>query len=232
MLMRDVIQRVPPSIGLVEVKGASDSDPWRRSGTGFAISAGGMIATCNHVVADWTYYRVTINGGTYEARRAKERVSADIAILRVDADTRPLVLGDLRRAAAGDDVVWCGFTNHDSLLNFHRGMLSYVGAVRIPQATGELSGFVLDGTVNRGNSGGPVINPDDGSVIGVVTASLGRIQEGLEALKHHEPQGTVILDQVDPIAALKAVASDLSEYLQIGVGYGIDVAYLARLNER
>lgn len=88
----------------------------------------------------------------------------DFALLQcksaIDSDReilQPKIINPLER---GTDVLFSGFPHGKPHLLVNRGIVSG------PHTS---HSFYLDGIVNGGNSGGPIIDPNDFSVIGIVT---------------------------------------------------------------
>jgi hypothetical protein len=76
-------------------------------------------------------------------------------------------------------VIFAGFPIEERMpLTFHRAMVSYVGRMRVATAKEPVQCLQLDGSVNLGNSGGPVINRA-GEVVGVVSVRFGELTENL-----------------------------------------------------
>jgi serine protease Do len=153
-------------------------------GSGFVVSADGLIVTNRHVVADdeASFSVLFQNGEVYDVTvKAKDPV-LDIAILEItDRPAEPLPFlsfGDSSQVRLGESVIAIG----NALAEFNNsvsvGIIS--GAGRSVTArdglgqTEELSNvFQTDAAINPGNSGGPLLNLR-GEVIGVnVAASLG-----------------------------------------------------------
>ncbi len=135
------------------------------SGSGFVIDSDGLILTNHHVVDGATEVIVRFN----DRRELKAEVvgkdeATDIALLRVDADDLPTVdLGDTKDIQPGQWVIAIG-----SPFNFDysvtAGIISAVGRSLGRQ---QYVPFIqTDVPINRGNSGGPLINMD-GKVIGI-----------------------------------------------------------------
>ena len=231
-VVKDLIERVQPSVAEVLVR---KSGGWVKNGTGFAISASGLIATCHHVLNGWPEYAVSFGRGTHhEAKLRNAQPNHDLAIIEVEVATRPLALGSSDQTDVGKEVLWSGFPLYSWLLGFHKGMISYVGEIPIPGGN-MVQGLQLDGTVNKGNSGGPIVDPDDGRVVGIVTSSLGSLDEALrEALEAaRATEGMVVSMKggktFDAPGMLIEVVADMERFIQLGVGYGISVDYLSAL---
>jgi S1-C subfamily serine protease len=130
----------------------------------------GYLVTNYHVVADATDIEVSFsNKESMEARVVGTDEATDIALLKVDADARaltPLELGDSEQVQVGDSVVAIG-----NPFGLERSVTA--GIVSALQRTIESPSespiervIQTDAAVNRGNSGGPLLNAA-GHVIGV-----------------------------------------------------------------
>jgi serine protease Do len=153
-------------------------------GTGFVVSADGLIVTNRHVVADdeASYSVMFQNGQVYDvAVKAKDPV-LDIAILEIaDRPETPLpylTFGDSAAVRLGESVIAIGNALAEFDNSVSVGIISGRGrSITARDGMGqseELSNvFQTDAAINPGNSGGPLLNLD-GEVIGVnVAASLG-----------------------------------------------------------
>ena len=154
-------------------------------GTGFVITYGGSyyIVTNYHVIQGLLYSTVTFsNGDSYPAKVLGSDPYSDIAVVSVNAtpsEYHPLQLGPSSGLKVGETVVAIG--NPYGLSNTVTvGVVSQVGRAL---QTDTLGGFAIPDTVqfsaavNPGNSGGPVIAPDD-TVVGITSASVSN-SEGL-----------------------------------------------------
>jgi len=146
-------------------------------GSGFIITADGMILTNRHVVSDdqADYTVVTNDGKEYPAKvLAKDPVN-DLAIIKIDAKgLSPLALGDSDGIEIGQTVIAIGNTLAEYKNTVTRGVVS--GIDRVVQASdGTGSSEVIqeaiqtDAAINPGNSGGPLLNLH-GDVVGINTA--------------------------------------------------------------
>lgn len=227
-LMRDLIERVTPSLARIWVLSQSG---WQANGSGFAVSADGLLATCLHVVSGWGRFAVQFAGEDQQldAEIVKGQSTSDLTLLSVSQETRPLALGEFSQIEIGREVVWCGFPLHAWVHAFHKGMVSFKGQLPLPY-TQTVEALQLDGTINRGNSGGPILDPEDGRVVGIVSSGMGAIDEALTKLLPATRRGTrVVIGGVDPVESLALVVQQMERQLQLGIGYGISVDYLSRL---
>lgn len=145
----------------------------RSLGSGFIISADGVIVTNNHVVAGASEIVVFLNDGTrLPATLVGSDDKADLAVLRVEA-AKPLPFvefGDSDAADVGDWVMAIGNP-------FGLGgtvTLGIVSARNRDIQSGPYDDFIqTDASINQGNSGGPLFDMD-GKVIGINTAIIAR----------------------------------------------------------
>ncbi len=140
-------------------------------GSGFIISADGVVVTNNHVIEAADAIEVILqNGQRYEAAVVGRDPATDIAVLRINPGAPlPFVnLGDSDTARVGDIVLAIGNP-------FGLGGSLSVGVVSARNRNieaGRYDDFIqTDAAINRGNSGGPLFNMS-GDVIGVNTAIL------------------------------------------------------------
>jgi serine protease Do len=147
------------------------------SGTGFVITADGMILTNRHVICeDNAIYTVEFDDGTtYDATVLARDPLTDLAILKIEAENlTPLTLGDSSSATEGQTVIAIGNTLGEYANTVTKGIVS--GLSR--DIGGNYTGLIqTDAAINEGNSGGPLLNLE-GEVIGINTA-IDRSGEGI-----------------------------------------------------
>ena len=140
-------------------------------GSGFIISADGIIVTNNHVVKGAKTLSVTLDDGTVlPAKVIGTDPRTDIAVLKVDAGhPLPFIqLGNSRDVKPGEWVVAMG--NPFGLSSTVTAGI--VSAVSRDIGAGPYDQFIqVDAPINQGNSGGPLFT-QDGKVIGMNTAIL------------------------------------------------------------
>jgi S1-C subfamily serine protease len=144
----------------------------KAQGSGFVIDESGYIVTNYHVVAGATDIEVSFsNKESMKGRVIGTDQATDVALLKVDADARaltPLELGDSEQAQVGDSVVAIGnpFGLERSIT---AGIVSALQRTIESPAESPIDRVIqTDAPINRGNSGGPLLNAA-GQVIGVNT---------------------------------------------------------------
>ena len=140
-----------------------------RTGAGFVIDASGVVVTNYHVIADASEVEVIFHDGTsYPARILGVDDRADLAALKIEADgdLPSLSWGDSDAAEIGDWALAIGnpFGMGGTLT---LGIISARG--RNINAGPYVDFIQTDAAINRGNSGGPLLNVG-GEVIGINTA--------------------------------------------------------------
>lgn len=158
----ELAKKARPSIVLITMSGRESSDS--RLGTGFVISADGLVATNLHVIGEARPIAVQTSDGkklSVTEIRAWDR-NLDLAVLKVDGKDLPaLELGDSAKLEQGAPMVALG--NPYGLKN------SVVGGVisEVREIDGRRM-LQLAMPVEPGNSGGPVLD-GQGKVVGIVT---------------------------------------------------------------
>ncbi len=137
-------------------------------GSGFVISEDGYVVTNNHVIEDAAKVTVRMaDEREYSATVVGADAQSDLALLKIDAAGLPhLALGDSEALRVGEDVIAVG--NPFGLGGtVTRGIVS---ALSRDINSGPYVDYIqTDAAINRGNSGGPLLNME-GDVVGVNTA--------------------------------------------------------------
>lgn len=150
------------------------------AGSGFLVSADGMIITNRHVVEATNrstgQYKVTLNNGKeYQAQVVGTDVLHDVAMLRIRETNLPyLEMGDSANLPIGLTVLAIGNSLGKYQNSVTKGIISGLGRSLI---AGSSSGYTealdnviqTDAQINIGNSGGPLIDLH-GKVVGVNVA--------------------------------------------------------------
>lgn len=158
------------------------------SGSGFVYSADGYIITNHHVIdgAD----KITVyfyDGSTSQATLVGSDSLSDIAVIKVDATEKmliPLEIGDSNLMKVGDEVLAIGCpAGIEFMGTVTDGIISAINRdVELENdgssKTKTMTLLQTNATINRGNSGGPLIN-SKGQVIGINTLKLSADYEGI-----------------------------------------------------
>jgi serine protease Do len=137
-------------------------------GSGFIINRDGYILTNNHVVQNATDISVKLGDGReFKAKLIGRDPKTDIALIKIDASNLPVVpFGDSDKLEVGEPVMAIGnpFGFNQTVTT---GIVSAKGRFI---GEGPYDNFIqTDAAINRGNSGGPLINTN-GEAVGINTA--------------------------------------------------------------
>jgi serine protease Do len=136
-------------------------------GSGFIVDPKGYILTNNHVVADSTRISVKLqNGEEYIGTVIGTDEETDLAVVKVNAprDLPSVKLGDSTAVLVGDWVLAIG-SPFGLAQTVTAGIISQVE--RETPYTSAFQKFIqTDAAINRGNSGGPLVNMR-GEVVGI-----------------------------------------------------------------
>jgi S1-C subfamily serine protease len=177
-----------------------DPVPVEGAGSGFVIDARGYILTNFHVVQDAQSIEVVLGDQTrYPAKFLGADQRNDVALIKIEPKGKPLMalpLGDSAKLQVGQKVLAIGnpFGFQSTLTT---GVVSALGRnVQTSQTTLIDEAIQTDAAINRGNSGGPLLN-SHGEVIGINSAI-------------YTPSGTTAgIGFAIPVNTAKRIAHDL-----------------------
>jgi S1-C subfamily serine protease len=177
-----------------------DPVPVEGAGSGFVIDPRGFILTNFHVVAGAQSIEVILGDKTrYPAKFIGADQRNDVALIKIDPKGKQLAslpLGDSSTLQVGQKVLAIGdpFGFQSTLTT---GVISAIGrTVQTSDNTFIDEAIQTDASINRGNSGGPLINTH-GEVIGINSAI-------------YTPSGTTAgIGFAIPINTAKLIANDL-----------------------
>jgi putative serine protease PepD len=140
-------------------------------GTGFVIDTKGDILTAQHVVANATSIKVQFSdGSTAKATLVGTDKSTDTGVIHVDVDAsklHPLALGDSADVQPGESVVAIG-SPFGLAETMTAGIVSATNrTITAPNQFSITGAIQTDAAINHGNSGGPLIDVETNTVIGV-----------------------------------------------------------------
>jgi len=183
--------------GVVLIVGNPEKGEGGSGGTGSIISQDGLVLTNAHVVVDpktsqpfprlFVFFkpdRVTGNQAKDLARQAKVGVVAfdralDLAVLRIEKpppDLRVIRLGNPDLVRIGDRAAAIGHPEQGGLWTLTTGVVST--EFEDFNGTPGKHVFQTETSLNRGNSGGPLLNAE-GNIIGVNTSIARLAADGL-----------------------------------------------------
>lgn len=136
-------------------------------GSGFIISSDGIILTNRHVIEGADKINVKLlDRREFEAEIIGEDAASDIAVLKIDGKNLPtLKIGSADKLEIGEWVMAIG-----SPLSFQNSVTKGIISAKGRQIGSQqyVPYIQSDVPINRGNSGGPLINLD-GEVVGINT---------------------------------------------------------------
>lgn len=213
-------------------------------GSGFQFLRPEVIITNAHVIANHHDRQTPIVGVTEDGHRVglglisfSPPAALDFAVLKAESELAPgrhvLYPKLLDSFPRGTEVIFSGFPHGIPHLLVQRAVISGRAGEGV---------FYLDGSVNGGNSGGPIVDTSDGTVIGIVTQrrflggqDLGQLKAAAKRLRAHCQQiagrGTVQIMGIDfgGFSSLMAEAMLLmQEVLEANANTGIGIGYSIR----
>ena len=162
-----MVERVRPSI--IHVMGDADVCARRLMGSGFVASQD-YVVTNAHVVAGTETVRLDTVLGIKEAEVVYYNPGVDLAVLYSPGLDIPPLAWAPQPAATGDDAVVMGFPKSGPFTASParvRDRLTIAGPDIYAQGRVERDAYTVRGTVQQGNSGGPLLNAQ-GEVLGVI----------------------------------------------------------------
>ena len=166
--VEEIAAEVKPSVVKIMQVGREGLDG---IGTGFVVSADGLIATNLHVIGEARRLEVETPDGV---RHEVTEVTAtdahwDLALLRVGSRLKPLPLGDSERIRQGQPVVAMGnpqglaFSVVDGVVSEYPDLIDGIPMIRLALP------------IEKGNSGGPLLDRE-GRVLGILTLKSARTE--------------------------------------------------------
>ena len=202
----EIYKRSAPGVVQITATGSPQVDPFggsesqRALGSGFVFDKAGYIVTNYHVVEGAGSIRVTFsNNQSINARLVGSDPSTDLAVLKVNMKASaltPLPLGDSDAVEVGDSVVAIGNPfglSRTATAGIVSALQRQITAPEDALGNQYAIDHVIqtDAPINKGNSGGPLINPS-GEVIGVnAQIETGGLTEGNTGVGFAIPSNTV-----------------------------------------
>ncbi len=160
-----------PTNALEYFYGGGKTQPMVGSGSGVIISPTGYIVTNNHVIENASQLQVTLNDNrTYDAELIGTDPKTDIALIKIESDEEfPFVpFGNSNNIKIGEWVLAVG--NPFNLTSTVTAGIVSAKARDLNEFDRNPQSFIqTDAAVNRGNSGGALVNTR-GELVGINTA--------------------------------------------------------------
>lgn len=181
-------------------------------------------------------YQANADAAFIPAQLLERSPEEDIALLKVDQrPTSYLQVGSYSLIEEGNDLIFLGFPFGFNRVVTHKGMVSYKGEINIngtPEGKA-IAAVQIDGIVNRGSSGSPLISVSQGKVVGIVKATHGSIGPYLQAINEGKIKAEGIgLGQIDFGVFTREVAATIDRHIQMGIGYAISADYLIDIQKK
>lgn len=155
-------------------------------------------------------------------------------------------IGNSSDVYIGQRVVFFGYTFDKINLSMHTGIISSVyerNCIKV---------FQIDGSVNNGNSGGPLIDVETGKIIGIISRKENGLNQLFDDLKasiksslnilNQPTNGFVTINGINPLEAQKVCFANLNDLVtqierstNVGIGYAFsmdkikqDIEYLKK----
>jgi S1-C subfamily serine protease/Tfp pilus assembly protein PilF len=196
-----LFERTAPAVVRIEVR----DDKFRGvcTGTGFFVSADGLLVTNHHVIKDGAFATVDTADGTTLFVEGVAAVDAkqDLAVLKVKGSgLKCLSLGGDERPPIGTRVFAIGHPRGFKNPVLSGGLVSSIGEA----LGGDVPSIGTTTAVSHGSSGGPLVAPD-GTVVGVIAAG----REDAQNMNYAVPVALLnkLMKSVGTGSAVKPLAS-------------------------
>ncbi|PIR18145.1 MAG: hypothetical protein COV46_01345 [Deltaproteobacteria bacterium CG11_big_fil_rev_8_21_14_0_20_49_13] len=216
----EVIKRIKNSVAIVAVLDSKNNI--LGTGSGFVFIKMGILVTCNHVVKSANSVFIKFpNSEWIGAKIILRDEEHDLALLKFEDNVRsPLPDASAKSIIEGERVIFSGYPLNLSELTTHQGIVSAI----TEDVTG-IKNYLIDGTVNSGNSGCPLMNLC-GEVIGIVNAKRRERSDLLEKVEKMQA-GAVSLHGLDLVEIYRAIINNV----QLGIGYAVPACYIPEYKE-
>ncbi|NGX43324.1 MAG: hypothetical protein K940chlam7_01619, partial [Chlamydiae bacterium] len=143
----------------------------------------------------------------------------------------------------GTDIYFAGYPLNQTTLTFHKGMVS-----SFPPHVNGINHFTIDGTIVKGNSGGPVIQVEKDRLvlIGIIFESVADVNEKfflasevLEHIRMQPPQGLVMtissgqgdVKSISETQMLLDIIDVLKKNLSTGIGKALHAQHITQMTQ-
>ena len=187
MSVSQIVKKVGPAVVGVSVKSGSSTNPFAGDvqegmGSGIIINEDGYVLTNYHVISGAETVTIILNSGKeVPAKIVNYEADSDVAVVKMTEKVQvPAVaeLGDSDKLEVGETAIAIGNPlGRDFLGSVTVGVISAVN--RALDGEKGIKFIQTDAAINKGNSGGALLN-SKGQVIGINSAKIGG--DGVEGL--------------------------------------------------
>ncbi|QUY47490.1 outer membrane-stress sensor serine endopeptidase DegS [Serratia plymuthica] len=171
------VRRAAPAVVNIYNRNMSGTANVLSLGSGVIMNERGYILTNRHVIKDAQQITVVLQDGRrYEALLVGSDSLTDLAVLKIDPGNLPVIPINNARAAHVGDVVLAIGNPYNLGQTVTQGILSATGRISM-STTGRQTFLQTDASINRGNSGGALVN-SLGELIGINTLTYDKITDG------------------------------------------------------
>lgn len=176
----DAVQKAAPAVVNVyngSINVSRDNLEINSLGSGVIMNSNGYVLTNQHVIANAERIIITLQSGrTFEAQLVGSDMLTDLAVLKIQGDNLPVItINPDRKLLVGDVVLAIG-NPYNLGQTVTQGIISATGRIGLSPYMRQ-NFLQTDASINRGNSGGALVN-SLGELVGINTLSLNKSNQG------------------------------------------------------
>lgn len=212
--MVTAVEQVAPAVVTV----LNRSNQGLGSGSGVIISKDGYIVTNNHVIeGEQSLAVVFADNSRRTAKLIGTDPLTDIAVIQVDGDVPAVAaIGDANALRPGEQLIAIG----SPLGNFRNTVTAGIVSA-LNRSVGPMEGLIqTDAAINRGNSGGPLINLR-GEVVGINTLVVRGEGSISDQGDQAEGLGFAVPSSIFKNVSAQLIADGSIKYPFLGIRYGM-----------
>jgi S1-C subfamily serine protease len=140
------------------------------SGTAFFINPNGELLTNDHVVSNCSDHKIIVNGEKHNVKIIASDKVSDLAILKSQIKNNKYLNISENAPKKLQNIIAVGFPFGNYLsddLKFTSGIISSLKGIN-----NNSSRLQIDAALNYGNSGGPIVDKNSGSLIAIAVSAL------------------------------------------------------------
>ncbi|KFK95373.1 MULTISPECIES: outer membrane-stress sensor serine endopeptidase DegS [unclassified Serratia (in: enterobacteria)] len=171
------VRRAAPAVVNIYNRNISGTTNVLSLGSGVIMNDRGYIITNRHVIKDAQLITVVLQDGRrYEALLVGSDSLTDLAVLKIDPGNLPVIPINNQRPAHIGDVVLAIGNPYNLGQTVTQGIISATGRISL-STTGRQTFLQTDASINRGNSGGALVN-SLGELMGINTLTYDKVTDG------------------------------------------------------